>query len=66
MRAGCNCKFCISPDGVRAIETGILQWWQPAAKSTAERVLLFTKGTRVYGDYLVIIEQSTVDTKTIL
>ena len=39
-------------------------WWQPEARSTAERVRLFAESTRVYGDNFVIIEQCTVDTKT--
>ena len=44
----------------------INQLWQPAAKSTAERVQLFTESTRVYGNYFAIIEQCTVETKTII
>ena len=31
-------------------------WWQPEARSTAERVRLFAESTRVYGDNFVIIE----------
>ena len=32
-----------------------------AAQSSAEQVRSFTEGTRVYGDYFVIIEQYTLD-----
>ena len=61
-----NSTELVPSDGSPPSPTSYLYWrWQSAARSTAERVLLFTESTRVYGDYFVITEPCTVDTNTI-
>ena len=43
------------------VDEGDQQQWQPAAKSTAKRVQLFTERTCVYGDHFATIEQCTLE-----
>ena len=45
--------------------SGVINRRSILAVQSAQRVRLFTESTGVYGDYFVIIEQCTLDTKTI-